>query len=289
MRINTIISCVFTLLSFMSFAQEKVQLNEGLPEPFQSVKSYLKPDDASYKFLNTGNDSLQVAFGTILYNGKNGYWSGILIHDKPIMWSLVSLSPISNQVYGDTLDLEFNDKSHVIKVYVTHNAVSNTVSYQWLGNTDISDVAFVQSQSNSIIIGEKMPFFKVSGLDGSIIELDDFQNSYLVINWWATQCRPCVVEMPGLNKLTEKYRDEPEVVFLAISPDDKHVLKSFLGKREFRYSQSIGSKETIELFGNSYPKHLIINPDGKVVYFSSGGSESTSDLLDSALEELLIE
>ena len=77
--------------------------------------------------------------------------------------------------------------------------------------------------------------------------------------------------MPGLNKLVEQYKQNQNVVFIAIADNKKEQVVSFLESKEFNYIHTLANEEVLKLFGGSYPKNIIINSAGKICYYSSGG------------------
>ena len=64
------------------------------------------------------------------------------------------------------------------------------------------------------------PEFAVRDLDGNEVSLSDFRGKFVVINFWATWCPPCVTEWPQVHQLAERLGDRDDVVVLAISIDD---------------------------------------------------------------------
>jgi peroxiredoxin len=68
------------------------------------------------------------------------------------------------------------------------------------------------------------PNFTVQDLDGNEVSLADFRGKFVVINFWATWCPPCVTEWPQVHQLAERLRDRDDVVVLAISIDDDPAL-----------------------------------------------------------------
>ena len=73
-------------------------------------------------------------------------------------------------------------------------------------------------------IGDQAPNFELAGG----VRLTDYSGKLLLLNFWATWCPPCVAEVPSLNNLYERFRDEGFVV-LAISVDEEEdVYKRFL-------------------------------------------------------------
>lgn len=133
----------------------------------------------------------------------------------------------------------------------------------------------------------QVPDFRVQLLKGDSLAVADFRGKFVVINWWATTCSPCIVEMPGLNELVDKYRDNESISFLAIAVDTREDLSRFLERRRFEYIQALYNESVTEIFGSALPRNVIINPSGEVVYDQVGGSPTTHKVLDEAIERLM--
>ena len=88
-------------------------------------------------------------------------------------------------------------------------------------------------------MNKQFPNLKLETLYGDTISIQDYKGKYLVINWWATSCINCWKEIPGLNKLVEKYKSNKDIVFLAIAFDKRDVLEHDLRKKEFNYLHAI--------------------------------------------------
>ena len=133
----------------------------------------------------------------------------------------------------------------------------------------------------------QVPDFRVQLLKGDSLAVADFRGKFVVINWWATTCSPCIAEMPGLNELVDKYRDNESISFLAIAVDTRDDLSRFLERRRFEYIQALYNESVTEIFGSALPRNVIINPSGEVVYDQVGGSPTTHKVLDEAIERLM--
>jgi peroxiredoxin len=152
------------------------------------------------------------------------------------------------------------------------------------------------------LTGQKAPDFKAASMDGTEYQLENMRGKIVVVNLWATFCAPCITEMPKLNSLTEKFKNQ-NVVFLAPAVDDKALLKGFLEKHEFKFQVLPGSfgivreyapKKKASLpadkpgsFVMLLPTHLVIDREGTVVKHFWGFKETTVDELSQTIEQLL--
>ena len=112
------------------------------------------------------------------------------------------------------------------------------------------------------------PDFALQSIDGKTVRLSDFRGKAVLLNFWATYCAPCRIEMPWFVELQDRYAAEGlQVVGVAMddaSPDDIEKFASELG---VNYPILVG-EETV---GNAYggvqflPSTFYIGRDGKVV------------------------
>lgn len=75
------------------------------------------------------------------------------------------------------------------------------------------------------------PGFTVQDLAGNAVSLSDFAGKFVIVNFWATWCEPCVREWPQLDRLAERFAGRDDVVILAVSMDKSAAdLPPFLGR-----------------------------------------------------------
>jgi thiol-disulfide isomerase/thioredoxin len=73
------------------------------------------------------------------------------------------------------------------------------------------------------------PAFAVQDLAGAPVALGDFAGRFVIVNFWATWCEPCIREWPQLDRLAERFAGRDDVVILAISVDsDPKLIAPFL-------------------------------------------------------------
>ena len=142
-------------------------------------------------------------------------------------------------------------------------------------------------QEVALAEGFEMPNVAVTRLDGSTIDLMALRGKPVVLNWWHTACSPCIVEIPELNKLVEKYEGR-DVEFLAIANNEIADLPPFLKRHPFAYDIALGDEEAMRILGQIYPRHVIIDGDGKVVLDLNGGSSGVIEKIDAVIGSLLV-
>ena len=116
-------------------------------------------------------------------------------------------------------------------------------------------------------------------IDGSVKSFSDYKGKLLVINFWYINCGPCIIEMPYLNDLVNKYQNE-NVQFLALSFDTVPDIKSFLQKTEFIYEHGSISRSLMYDFTPVSPGHFIVDKDGIIRDIIIGAPRNTEIIFD---------
>ncbi len=135
--------------------------------------------------------------------------------------------------------------------------------------------------------GLSAPAFSVSTMVGKKLSLESLQGKVIVINFWNLGCGPCRAEMPDLNKLVEKYKND-EVVFIAFSNDKSIRMVEFLKKKVFDYQLVTDANDVFKAYGvKVLPTHVVINSDGSVHHRMTGGGKKNYEILDNILNNML--
>jgi len=137
---------------------------------------------------------------------------------------------------------------------------------------------------------KEAPDFEVTSLDGRILKLSDLRGKVVVINFWATSCRPCKREIPELNEVVKSFEGDTTVFFMAISPEGKKTIRKFLQKNEFDYRIFCRGKGAFELYKViGIPTHVIVDPEGKIFKRFIGFSPDIKERLKANIKKLLEE
>lgn len=288
---RTVFSFIAFFLAFVLQAQKpddsylSTKLISGYPP--QKPISMQNLSDIKSATLETGIDSIQIFFGTYSENDAVGYWA-FFYSKKNKSFQMFELQPMdSTRMLSGDLIFRLNNSTQEIFGSIMHDPETDEIFYTWLNENGTSKVASVMKKDRPINENQPMPFFNVESLTGGRIALDDFKGKYLVLNWWAISCRPCIAEMPGLNEMVEKYKTRKDVAFVAIAHDNKEKLENFFSDRTFNYEQALSNAEAVALFGDSYPKHIIVDPHGLVTFYLEGGSPEIHHYIEQVLESQL--
>lgn len=122
-------------------------------------------------------------------------------------------------------------------------------------------------------VGDPPPNFLLADLDGQEIELYKLRGKPIVVNFWATWCAPCLVEMPELQAAYERYQDDG-LVILALNYDEPPatVRSFFYDELDLTFTPLLDEGGLVaERFGVfNFPASFFISPDGEVAAIHYG-------------------
>jgi|GEM_PF-3325903 len=132
-----------------------------------------------------------------------------------------------------------------------------------------------------------LPKLDLQTLEGKTISNEVLSGKVTVINFWFIACRPCITEIPHLNKLVEKYAGT-DVEFLALGLDKTDRIKQTLIAYPFSYQMIPEAGNTIFDFGvNIYPTHMVFDKSGKLVFSDTGFTAEVESGLLNAIDKAL--
>ncbi|HET6585645.1 MAG TPA: TlpA disulfide reductase family protein [Nannocystaceae bacterium] len=117
------------------------------------------------------------------------------------------------------------------------------------------------------------PSFTVQDLEGNEVSLEDFKGKFLVVNFWATWCEPCLGEWPQVHQLAERLGDRDDVAVVAISLDpDPGAIAPFLERMALgatRVQVLWDPEQTLEKeFGTEkLPDTYFVDENGQLVHY----------------------
>jgi len=98
-----------------------------------------------------------------------------------------------------------------------------------------------------------------------------YHKKFLVLDFWASWCAPCINSFPKVRQLEKNYRKNRNIVFATIAPEPGNVVAAFFGKKENRLPGTLYLADltgsTVKKFGiERLPAILVFSPEGNIVF-----------------------
>jgi thiol-disulfide isomerase/thioredoxin len=123
------------------------------------------------------------------------------------------------------------------------------------------------------------PAWALRDPDGNVVRSDDFKGKVLVVDFWATWCRPCLGEFPGFTALQKKYGpDGLVIVALSVDSGGPAAVKKFLRRTPVGFRILMVDDKVIDAFGgmDGIPTTFIVDRNG-MIRDRKYGQEKTAD------------
>jgi len=123
---------------------------------------------------------------------------------------------------------------------------------------------------------EQAAGWSLQTLEGAEAGLSQFKGKVVFLNFWATWCQPCVIEMPSIQRLYDTMEHE-DVVFLLVSMEEKNTVRNFVDTRHYSFPVYLSGHDVPDpLRTRGIPATFILDRDG-VVAFQHVGSAKWDD------------
>ena len=155
--------------------------------------------------------------------------------------------------------------SRIVRFHVTEEA-ARAASFE-LGEIPVS-VAIGPR------IGDIAPDFTADTFTGGTVTLSGLRGRYVLLDFWATWCGPCVANLPAVARFHETFAADSSVTILGLNlDDDVAAAKALLDDRKLPWAQAhlggrtTGKDDVLSRYAISFiPTYILIEPDGKLVY-----------------------
>lgn len=110
------------------------------------------------------------------------------------------------------------------------------------------------------------PEFSLKDADGKVVKLSDYKGKVVLLNFWATWCGPCKIEIPWFIEFEQNHRDKGFAVLgVAMDEEGWSVVKPYVTQHKVNYRMVIGDDMTAQMYGGveSLPTSFLIDREGR--------------------------
>ncbi len=159
-----------------------------------------------------------------------------------------------------------------------------------LGFLTFIGLGLKRTQQGPITVGQAVPPIQLSAFDGSTIQTKDLSGKVVVLNFWASWCKPCESEAAELEAAWQSYKPGDQVVFLGVDyVDTEPEAKAYLQKFNITYPNGpdLGTRISQTFRIRGVPETYFIDRSGKLAYAQIGpfsGVEEIKAVIDPLLK-----
>ncbi|MCB8985362.1 MAG: TlpA family protein disulfide reductase [Ardenticatenaceae bacterium] len=138
------------------------------------------------------------------------------------------------------------------------------------GNAQVAQLP--ASSSEILDVGDTAVNFYLHDLDGNVVDLESFRGQPVILNFWATWCAPCRVEMPALEAAYEAHQDD-DLVILAVNAQETHQeVTRFFDELELTFTPLLDADGEVSHLYNvfNFPSSYFIDATGKITAVHRG-------------------
>jgi tetratricopeptide (TPR) repeat protein len=165
-------------------------------------------------------------------------------------------------------------------------------------NKDMTDESSISKAAEKLLRNERMKSatpaqdFVLPTLNNGKVSLSSLIGKVVILDFWATWCGPCIMELPKLVKLYEKYSANPNVVFYNIDVDEQpKVVQDFMNKKGYSFSvlMASGTDVSKKYEVTAIPVKFLVDKKGRIQYKHIGSTpqEDVVEQLSKEIDELL--
>jgi cytochrome c biogenesis protein CcmG/thiol:disulfide interchange protein DsbE len=153
----------------------------------------------------------------------------------------------------------------------------------------IVGLGLIRAQEGPIQVGKKAPNFVLTTFDGEEVRTQELSGKVIVVNFWASWCKPCEQEAADLEEAWRMYRDSGEVAFLGVDyVDTEPEARAYLDKFEITYPNGpdLGTRISQAFRIRGVPETYIIDKNGVLAHVQIGPFQSLDEII-AAIDPLL--
>lgn len=124
----------------------------------------------------------------------------------------------------------------------------------------------IQTKRNIQVLGKSLDFSGKT-IEGKTVHLSDFKGKFVLLNFWASWCSPCLKEIPELRAIRARFSENDLVMISMTADTDNNAFLAAVNKNKMSWIQLYKDDRTISHYGAlAVPKNYLIGPDGNIIY-----------------------
>jgi tetratricopeptide (TPR) repeat protein len=161
--------------------------------------------------------------------------------------------------------------------------------YERAGKPELAEKIRRDAIPEATRIGKDAIDFTLQDLSGKTVHISDFKGKTVLLDFWATWCAPCVVEIPKLEALHRKYKDKGLAVIGMNIESDHDKVKEFV-KDKMSYLVLLDAEGKSKEYGvQGFPTKIYIDAEGKIRYRDLGFRPGQEIEIEEKIKKLLPE
>lgn len=126
--------------------------------------------------------------------------------------------------------------------------------------------------------------------DGTKYSFESARGKVIFLNLWATWCPPCVAEMPAIQELFDKYKENDQVEFLMVSNEEPSKVSEFMNRKGYTFPVYINQYQLPEAFQtNSIPTTFVVSKSGDIIINQVGAANWSGSKMIETMDRLINE
>jgi thiol-disulfide isomerase/thioredoxin len=144
------------------------------------------------------------------------------------------------------------------------------------------------TESTNFKVGDILKPIKDKDINGEKIDTKKLLGKVLVLNFWFINCPPCRQEIPDLNQLVEAYKNNPDVMFIAVALDEAYDIKQFIKTQPYNYHIIENGRYHAAKYNlNLYPTNVVVDKTGKIIFSSVSFNMANTHWMKKAINDAL--
>lgn len=278
------------LLYSFSFDNHERDSLDQLPENFDSYLESTNLNEErladNFTYINFLRNRINTITETEYHKDSSNYDDGSAYYYIQLKHIFDKIQ--NPKVLEEILIMTTTDKLRIDKEGV-NDSIFNVLDQHIKDSEKFAELKTLKAGWDKIASGKKAPEFQGEDLDGELHSLSDFKGTYVYIDTWATWCGPCKVELPHLEDLQERFKDD-NITFISVSIDRNYDdWKNMVTDKNMMGVQLIAQDERQKQLTESYkiatiPRFILIDKEGVII---NSNAPRPSEDIGSILQELI--